>query len=474
MEVSGDCVHSDVSTVEVEDCRQTDANESQQQNDTEVPTLEALTCEQTDHSNAAAVETEDTPVASVEGKEALTSGVSDIEIKLNSLRITEKWGESVGVFDESGNSKRVLLLSQVNNYFKLTLESVQSDYSVYFALISPRYPRFLRSTPHYNQRWRMRYNIFVGDVFEGKSEAVLHMGEIHLYFDIVSKFAHPYYVNSSLYRNKNAISEANDVQDLDKIVSEIEATLNDIRFSKDLHQLKFPINKELFSNCNSIFDKFMERQTEFDEEALNIHQKHLEKLKKFGPNWRRGRHGYRRQRPYKRSEGNQSDKNVDNDNDVMFEDANERRKRDNPLRTRSESRYYPNISNNKYLGGKQNRSQKNSYRGNSFRENKNSLLKSGDYREANDESSYRDGGRSRRNSSRKDSYKRGNGLDWQSRAGGEYNADRSDRYDRYERIQSLNGDNVPRYALDGGNTRNASYRQYNRTTHYRRNSFVKD
>jgi hypothetical protein len=38
-------------------------------------------------------------------------------------------------------------------------------------------------------------------------------------------------------------------------------------------QLKFPIRDDLFNNCDKVFDKFKERQTEFVEEAQIVHRK---------------------------------------------------------------------------------------------------------------------------------------------------------------------------------------------------------
>ncbi len=127
------------------------------------------------------------------------------------------------------------------------------------------------------QRWRMRFNVFVDKVFSSpNSESLLHIGEIHLYFDIIPRFTQPFYVNNSFYRNSLPIEIPFDKECIDKI----SATLDSIRHSKDILQLKFPIRDDLFNNCDKVFDKFMERQTDFVEEAQIVHRK-TEQRRKF-------------------------------------------------------------------------------------------------------------------------------------------------------------------------------------------------
>jgi hypothetical protein len=123
----------------------------------------------------------------------------------------------------------------------------------------------------------MRFNVFVDKVFSSpNSESLLHIGEIHLYFDIIPRFTQPFYVNNSFYRNSLPIEIPFDKECVDKI----SATLDSIRHSKDILQLKFPIRDDLFNNCDKVFDKFMERQTDFVEEAQIVHRK-TEQRRKF-------------------------------------------------------------------------------------------------------------------------------------------------------------------------------------------------
>lgn len=228
----------------------------------------------------------------------------------DSNRLLEKWGESVGIFDESGAQKRLLCLSALRNFFVLNLSSLNcSDCLILCALINSRYPRFYTSTVNYLQRWRMRYNIFVASdalicrqeqdpedkqkvLIRSQSslsevpddQLVLHIGELHLYFDVVPKFVQPVYVNSSFYANRSAINEMPGVTINPIVMTRITRIVNSIRYSKDIFRFKFPLDEKMFRRTDQTFDKFVERQTELIDETIKVYRKSGQKKRRF-QNW---------------------------------------------------------------------------------------------------------------------------------------------------------------------------------------------
>ena len=225
----------------------------------------------------------------------------------DSNRLLEKWGESVAIFDENGAQRRLIGLCQLKNFFVLSLSSLNcSDCLILCALINSRYPRFYTSTVNYLQRWRMRYNIFVAsdalivrrdrpsnhrpihcsDSLSNipSDQLVVHIGELHLYFDVVPKFAQPVYVNSSFYANRSPINEVIGVTINPIVMSRISRIVNSIRYSKDIFQFKFPMNDAIFYRKDQTFDKFMERQLEFMDETVKVYRKSGQKKRRFH-NW---------------------------------------------------------------------------------------------------------------------------------------------------------------------------------------------
>jgi hypothetical protein len=73
----------------------------------------------------------------------------------------EKWGESVGVYHQNGCQKRVLELNEIQNYVKLKLNSVKSDFNYYCSLINDRYPRFYDSTVECKQYLSSIFVLFI-------------------------------------------------------------------------------------------------------------------------------------------------------------------------------------------------------------------------------------------------------------------------------------------------------------------------
>lgn len=63
--------------------------------------------------------------------------------KMREVRVSEKWGEYSGVYDDRSCKKRVIALHELHNYVKLQLKK-DSNFRFFFALINDRYPRFFR------------------------------------------------------------------------------------------------------------------------------------------------------------------------------------------------------------------------------------------------------------------------------------------------------------------------------------------
>ncbi len=57
-------------------------------------------------------------------------------------RLKSNWGESVGIFDENGDIKRVVLLKEVKNRLKMSLKT-KSKFNFYLALVDSDCPRIL-------------------------------------------------------------------------------------------------------------------------------------------------------------------------------------------------------------------------------------------------------------------------------------------------------------------------------------------
>jgi hypothetical protein len=204
------------------------------------------------------------------------TSLQERDSKINNLNMN--WGESVGITDQNGKVKRVVSLSEMKNYLQLRLR-VESVFKFYFALIDSRYPQIFRRFRN-EQRWRMRYNIFVGGVFGSSrsSESILHVGEIHIYFDIAKDLTHPYYVNCSFYGNYLPIEKEIDSNRLKKMIVKLHSILT----CSDMLQLKFPIPKRAFRSCDSLHSKFAKNQNEMMDE-LN----YLNHYKPWIPNGKR-------------------------------------------------------------------------------------------------------------------------------------------------------------------------------------------
>ncbi|CAG2181559.1 unnamed protein product, partial [Oppiella nova] len=233
---------------------------------------------------------------------------------------TEKWGESVGIVDEKGCLRRVLAIEELRNYLPLECTNATTDSTIYCSLINDRFPRFFDSTYNYLQRWRMRYNVFADGLLADKHEdcerqTVVHIGELHLYFDLMPQYPNPHYVNNSFYANGKPSERPLDSE----AVSRVMAAIDSVRQSRDIHQLRLPVRADRFHNLDAIHAKFEERQQEMVDESRAVHRKGVhnhhnnnrfhETGGRGGGGAGRGRHGYetsqrgRRESPENRSFG---------------------------------------------------------------------------------------------------------------------------------------------------------------------------
>lgn len=199
--------------------------------------------------------------------------------------LRSNWGENVGIFDENGDIKRVVLLKEVKNHSKMSLKT-KSKFNFYLALVDSDCPRILYRDENCNHlkienfqvfqliisltdgsQWRMRYNIFVEGVFVNQDiDSLLHIGEIHLYFGISKAFVQPYYENCTFYGNYQPIKEVINWSS----IKEMSDTLKVLLTSNDLLVLKFPIADNVFKNCDSLYDQFVKCQQKMMTEAIVV------------------------------------------------------------------------------------------------------------------------------------------------------------------------------------------------------------
>jgi hypothetical protein len=90
--------------------------------------------------------------------------------------------------------------------------------------------------------------MFVCGVFEDNN-SVVHIGEIHLYFDIVKNSSIARFVGSSFYGNYHPLKVDIDSDRLKYMTHILKYLLT----SKYLLQIKFPISDHLFKNTNELF-----------------------------------------------------------------------------------------------------------------------------------------------------------------------------------------------------------------------------
>jgi hypothetical protein len=179
----------------------------------------------------------------------------------------------VGIYDANGNPKRFVRLNEVNNYLHLRLK-VKSELKFYFSLINCRYPQFYKRLDSRQQRWRMRYNVFVDGLFTSsshRSDSVVHVGEIHMYFDVSKYMSRPYYHNCSFYGNYQPFNREVMSSRLKDLIFE----LNSVLTSNDLLQLKFPIPKRAFNNCDRLYYDFSRLQSLIMSESAFFNQNRL-------------------------------------------------------------------------------------------------------------------------------------------------------------------------------------------------------
>jgi hypothetical protein len=172
-----------------------------------------------------------------------------------------KWGQLVGIYDANGNPKRFVRLNEMKNYLHLR-PKVETEFKFYFSLINWRYPQLYKRLDSHQQRWRMRYNVFVDGLFASsssshRSDSVLHVGEIHMYFDVSNYMSRPYYQNCSFYGNYQPFNREVMSSRLQDLIFE----LNSVLTSNDLLQLKFPIPKRAFNNCDQLYYDFSQLQS---------------------------------------------------------------------------------------------------------------------------------------------------------------------------------------------------------------------
>ena len=233
------------------------------------------------HESVRGDKTVDQESVSVKPSDPLMEGVGGKFDKKRPQRPrTEKWGESVGITNEDGSTKRVIRPNELFNY--LVLETAKrTDSKLYCALINDRFPRFLDSTPEYNQRWRMRYNIFADNVLEDTTDdSLVHIGEIHLYFDLIPRMRVPYFMNSTFYEDTLKPEKAVDTHKYANVLELVDW----FRRPPNVLQLKFSIRSYLFNNTNDIFTKFEERQQELMDEARSVFRKAILRRKKLEEN----------------------------------------------------------------------------------------------------------------------------------------------------------------------------------------------
>jgi hypothetical protein len=184
-----------------------------------------------------------------------------------------KWGQSVGIYDANGNPKRFVRLNEIKNYLHLRLK-VKSELKFYFSLINCFYPQLYKRLDSRQQRWRMRYNVFVDGLFASsshRSDSVLHVGEIHMYFDVSNYMSRPYYHNCSFYGNNQPFNREVMSSRLKDLIFE----LNSVLTSNDLLQLKFPIPKRAFKNCDRLYYDFSQLQSLIMSESAFFNQNRI-------------------------------------------------------------------------------------------------------------------------------------------------------------------------------------------------------
>jgi hypothetical protein len=74
-------------------------------------------------------------------------------------RLRSNWGKSVGIFDENGDIKRVVLLKEVKNHLKMSLKT-KSKFNFYLALVNSDCPRILYRDENCNHLKIENFQVF--------------------------------------------------------------------------------------------------------------------------------------------------------------------------------------------------------------------------------------------------------------------------------------------------------------------------
>ena len=195
-------------------------------------------------------------------------------------KMSIKWGEAVGIYDEKGNAKRVVDMQEVKNYIRLR-QQPRAQFQFFFALVHPRFPQLYKCFNDAKQRWRMRYNIFVNGLLPEKTKSTVHVGEIIIYFDVARHLSHPFYTNCSFYPNYQPLEKEVDNSLLTKMI----VRLHDILTSNQMLQLKFPISEDVFRNTNNLLNKFRDNEAELMQELDIVRGSSKTKFSPGTHNW---------------------------------------------------------------------------------------------------------------------------------------------------------------------------------------------
>ena len=165
-----------------------------------------------------------------------------------------KWGLETGV--EGKHKSRLISIQELHNFRRIT----HNGFTFYLSIIDTKHPKFIRITDKGRERWRMRFNVFTTGFFaQWLPNTLLHLGELHVYYDLISDRQKPLCDDFTFYY---------DYRKFDTEVIQYRYQMMDNAFRDSLigrdqrmrYKLFLPISREWFSSPNKDLDEFMERQ----------------------------------------------------------------------------------------------------------------------------------------------------------------------------------------------------------------------
>lgn len=163
------------------------------------------------------------------------------------------WGLETAV--DGRRDTRVVLVNELHNFRRLT----HNRFNFYLTIIDQKHPKFVRNTD-IGERWRMRFNVFGSGCFaEWLPNSLLHLGELHVYYELRATRYKPWCDDFTFYYDKRHVDEELIPYRYQMMMEALKDSL--VGYQQHMKFLLYlPIDRSEFIAPNKDLDEFLERQ----------------------------------------------------------------------------------------------------------------------------------------------------------------------------------------------------------------------